>query len=134
MTQGKCAKCGKEGDMPFWINGIQYCSSDCHRFHSFRPYMTDETYKEDTTIDLIHLDGGKECIEMQTPDSFYSTFSGYKVIVIQYRMFWHKQLCGFRTVAEAQKAWKKLKEDKNLKSWADLHKDELTLSCQNPIG
>jgi len=105
--------------------GLQFCNNEHRQLYRFRPNMTDETYQEDTTIDLIHLDGGKEAIEMQTTDSFYGTVSGYKVIVIQYRMFWHKQLCGFRTVKAAQEAWKRLKEKHDYKSWADLHKQQL---------
>jgi len=118
---GKCAQCDKEGDMRIYDCGLSFCDFECKSIYRFRPNMTDETFEWDTIIDMIELDGGKESMTIKTVDAFYSEFSGYKVIVTQERIFWHKQLCGFPNVSSAQKAWKKLKKDKDLESWADSH-------------
>jgi hypothetical protein len=117
-----CSNCGKTGELHITIDSDQYCNSECKKLHRYRPDMTDETYKPNTTIDEIELEKGREWMQIETPDSFYTMFSGYKVIVVQYRMFWHKQLCGFRTVNAGMKAWNKLKQKRNLTSWGDKHK------------
>lgn len=122
----KCAYCSEDKESKYYDCGLEFCCVEHRELYRFKPYMTDETYKEDTTIDTINLDNGKETIEIQTPDSFYTTYSGYKVIVIQYRLFWHKQLCGFRTVNNAQEAWKRFKDKHGYISWADIHKEQLT--------
>ncbi len=115
----KCTNCGKEGEMPISINGIKFCSFSCSKQHRYRPNMTDETFEENTTIDEIELDGGKEYLYLKAVDSFYTLYSGYKVIVTTERIFYHKQLCRFKTVKDARSAWDILKKNRNLKSWAD---------------
>ena len=81
--------------------------------------MTDETFRNDTPIDYIEIDDGKETFNLVTTDAFYELYSKYKVILTNNRIFYHKQLKGFRTVASARKYWEAFKKKRNYTSWAD---------------
>lgn len=117
----KCAQCGKEGEMHIGDCGLDFCSSECKELYRYRPNMTDETFEWDTTIDEIERDGGKEFITIETVDALYFQMSGYKVIAVVERMFYHKQLNGFKTIAAAREWWDGQKKKYNLTSWADKH-------------
>lgn len=119
MTEGKCAQCGKKGDMRIYDCGIQFCSFECQRNYRYKPHMTDETFKYDTPIDYIEIDGGKETFNLTTTDGFYEMYSGYKVILTNNRIFYHKQLKGFKTIASARLHWEAFKKKNNYVSWAD---------------
>jgi len=115
-----CAVCGTTEDLPIYDCGVRFCSAECQRLYRYRPGMTDETFRNETPIDIIDtFDDGKEIMLLQTPEAFYELYSGYKAIVTRQRMFWQKQLKGFRTIKEAQEWWADYKKKHDLKSWAD---------------
>ncbi len=124
---GKCVQCGEEGEMPISINGRKFCNSKCSRENRYRPDMTEETYQAETVIDVIDLDGGKEVLILQTPESFYTLYSKYRVIITRQRMFHNKQLGGFKSLSNAREAWEKLKKKHNVQSWADKRKEKKNL-------
>jgi len=121
----KCAQCGKEGDLRIFDCGLDFCSSECQKKYRYHPNMTDETFEWDTTIDEIERDEGKEFITIETVDQFYSQMSGYKVIAVRERMFYHKQLNGFKTVAAAREWWDGQKKKYGLTSWADKNAEHI---------
>lgn len=68
------------------------------------------------------MDGGKQFCILKTSDSFYHAYSGYKVIATIERLFYHKQLNGFKTVTSAKKWWEGQKKKHTKQSWVDSRK------------
>ncbi|VVB51990.1 Uncharacterised protein [uncultured archaeon] len=116
---GKCAECGKEGEMSI-SSGCQYfCNAEHQKLYTYKPNMTEETYAESTTIDEIDIDN-RTTMYLETTEGFYAIYSGYKVVITLHRgISKPKQVGSYYTLVDAKADWEKYKKKHNIKSWAD---------------
>ena len=116
---GKCAKCGKEGEMPIYDCGIEFCSCQCQKLYRYKPLMTEATFEEDIILDEIDIDN-RTTMYLETTDGFYALYSHYKAIITLHRgLCKPKQVGSYHTLKSAQEDWNKYKQKHGLKSWAD---------------
>ena len=113
-----CEGCNIEKNCCIHDCGHEFCSEECQRKIMWRPDMSDSTFEYEKTID--ELDFGRSSLYLETCDQAYEMYSNYKVLVVEVKPFYHKQLCGFFNIKDAREAWERLKKKHAKKSWADM--------------